>query len=422
MLCDIHAKQRRLLAPFFSTKFLRSLLPLFYPFAYELCDNIEKRSKSNDGVINMHKMMSIAALEYVGAGLGYQFDGLNEDKPNIYNDAAKAINPLTFKLSTFRVFLPWMVKLGPGWFRKALIDWVPWPDAQRLKKVIYTIDDVAQDILKTRRQAYEDGQINGKDILSAMLRFNDEADEDEKISDYEILSHITTTLFAGHETTTLKCNLLTMRQAGTLSRILYQMAILPKVQARLRKEVTEARAKDGDLDFEQLMELPYLDAVCKETLRCNPPVDQLYRTSNTHSVIPIMHPVRSADGKTMIDHVAVEPKTDLIISIIGYNRNKDVWGDDAEQWIPERWLEPPRQSVIDAKLPAVFSNIGYKFAEMEMKLILTMLLERFEFSISPKEEIFWQMGGSITPIVKGSGQIEPTLPLKVTPLPKPERK
>ena len=85
--------------------------------------------------------------------------------------------------------------------------------------------------------------------------------------------------------------------------------------------------------------------------------------------------------------------------------------------------------------------LGYKFAEMEMseldvffypfgsaddleniELILTMLFERFEFSISPKEEIFWQMGGSITPIVKGSGQIEPTLPLKVTPLPKPERK
>jgi hypothetical protein len=65
-----------------------------------------------------------------------------------------------------------MVKLGPAWFRKALIDWVPWPDAQRLKKVIYTIDDVAQDILRTRRQAYEDGQINGKDILSAMCKFN----------------------------------------------------------------------------------------------------------------------------------------------------------------------------------------------------------------------------------------------------------
>jgi hypothetical protein len=61
---------------------------------------------------------------------------------------------------------------------------------------------------------------------------------------------------------------------------------------------------------------------------------------------------------------------------------------------------------------------GYKFAEMEMKLVLSVLLDRFEFSIDPKQEIYWNMGGSITPIVKGSGQIEPTLPLKVTPLKK----
>ena len=65
-----------------------------------------------------------------------------------------------------------------------------------------------------------------------------------------------TTLFAGHETT-----------AGTLSRILHQMAILPDQQERLRKEVSEARAKHGDLDFDMLMQLPYLDAICKETLR-----------------------------------------------------------------------------------------------------------------------------------------------------------
>lgn len=39
----------------------------------------------------MHRMMSIAALEYVGTGLGYRFDGLNENKPNEYNDAAKAL-------------------------------------------------------------------------------------------------------------------------------------------------------------------------------------------------------------------------------------------------------------------------------------------------------------------------------------------
>ena len=43
----------------------------------------------------MHRMMSIAALEYVGTGLGYRFDGLNESKPNEYNDAAKALKYFT---------------------------------------------------------------------------------------------------------------------------------------------------------------------------------------------------------------------------------------------------------------------------------------------------------------------------------------
>ncbi|KAK7060613.1 hypothetical protein VNI00_001379 [Paramarasmius palmivorus] len=345
------------------------------------------------------------------------------------------INPLTFRLAIFRAVLPLMVKLGPAWFRKAIIDWLPWRDAQLLKKAIYTIDDIAWDVLNTRRREYEDGNTNGKDILSAIctsstlilhvdeliessetVRFNEEAEEGEKISDLEIVSHITTILFAGHETT-----------AGTLSRILYQMAILPDAQARLRKEVTDARKANGDLDLEALMALPYLDAICKETLRLYPPADQLYRTSNSSAIIPLMYPVQSADGMSKVDRVAIEPHTDIIIPIIGYNRNKDVWGPDAEEWLPERWLKPPRKSVLDAKLPAVYSSmltftmgpracLGYKFAEMEMKLILTMLFERFEFSISPKDEIFWQLGGSVTPVVKGTGSIEPDLPLKVTPL------
>jgi cytochrome P450 len=56
------------------------------------------------------------------------------------------------------------------------------------------------------------------------------------------------------------------------------MAIRPDAQDKLRKEVSAARAAKGDLDFDELMELPYLDAICKETLRVYPPVDQLYRT------------------------------------------------------------------------------------------------------------------------------------------------
>ena len=51
------------------------------------------------------------------------------------------------------------------------------------------------------------------------------------------------------------------------------MAFNTEVQDRLRKEVSEARAKHGgDLDHDTLINLPFLDAVCHETLRVYPPV------------------------------------------------------------------------------------------------------------------------------------------------------
>lgn len=250
-------------------------------------------------------------------------------------------SPLTFKLSTYRAFLPYWVQLGPAWFRKRLVDWVPWPDLHRVKAVIYRMDDIAQDILQTRKQAFADGESYGRDILSAIMRYNDEAEDDEKIDKDEIISHITTTLFAGHETT-----------AGVLSRIIHQLSLHHDAQERLREEVTKAREAKGDLEFEDLLELPYLDAICKETLRVYPPVDQLYRTSVKPTVIPILYPIQSTDGKELRE-IAIEPGTDTIVSIVGYNRNKSVWGADAEEWIPERWLEPLRTSVLQADRKSV---------------------------------------------------------------------
>lgn len=62
-------------------------------------------------------------------------------------------------------------------------------------------------------------------------------------------------IFAGHDTT-----------SNALARILHLLALNPDVQARLRYEVTKARS-GGDLDYDALMELPYLDAIIRETMR-----------------------------------------------------------------------------------------------------------------------------------------------------------
>ena len=54
--------------------------------------------------------------------------------------------------------------------------------------------------------------------------------------------------------------------SGALGRILFLLSIHQDVQNKLRQEITEAR-KSGDLSHDELVALPYLDAVCKETLR-----------------------------------------------------------------------------------------------------------------------------------------------------------
>jgi cytochrome P450 len=55
--------------------------------------------------------------------------------------------------------------------------------------------------------------------------------------------------------------------SGALARILYVLAQHPDVQKRLRQEITESRASGDDLDYNDLLALPFLEAVIRETLR-----------------------------------------------------------------------------------------------------------------------------------------------------------
>ncbi len=75
-----------------------------------------------------------------------------------------------------------------------------------------------------------------------------------------------TFIFAGHETT-----------SGAICRTLHLLSLNQDVQEKLRGEVSRAILEHGDLPYDVLMGLPYLDAVCRETLRAFPPVPTVRR-------------------------------------------------------------------------------------------------------------------------------------------------
>ena len=78
--------------------------------------------------------------------------------------------------------------------------------------------------------------------------------------------------------------------------------------------------------------------------------------STADSIIPLRHPIKSTDGKTR-DSIFIPKGTEIYMGFVSVNTDKRIWGPDALEWKPERWLSPPPQSVIDAKVPGVLSGL-----------------------------------------------------------------
>ncbi|KAI0039847.1 hypothetical protein FA95DRAFT_1503644, partial [Auriscalpium vulgare] len=101
-----------------------------------------------------------------------------------------------------------------------------------------------------------------------------------------------------------------------------------------------------------------------------------------------------------------------------------IWGPDAEEWKPERWLAPLPKTVEEARIPGIYSNtmtflggsracIGFRFSQLGLKVTLAQLIPSFRFSPSKKEEIEWRFGATTIPGVKGSDSLDPQLPMIV---------
>ena len=73
-------------------------------------------------------------------------------------------------------------------------------------------------------------------------------------------------------------------------------------------------------------------------------------------VLPLSQPIQGLDGR-MIHEIPVPKDTRVMIGVGGSNCNKALWGEDATEWNPERWLIPLPSAVTDAHIPGVYSNL-----------------------------------------------------------------
>ena len=72
-------------------------------------------------------------------------------------------------------------------------------------------------------------------------------------------------------------------------------------------------------------------------------------------VLPLSTPINGADGRLMHE-VFIPENTNVYLHIYNLNRDTSIWGDDATEWKPERWLAPLPNTVAEANIQGVYAN------------------------------------------------------------------
>lgn len=138
-------------------------------------------------------------------------------------------------------------------------------------------------------------------------------------------------------------------------------------------------------------------------------------------MLPLSKPIRGLDG-TMINEIPIPKGTKIVVGILGSNLNKELWGEDALEWKPERWLSPLPKALTETSIPGVYSHlmtflgggracIGFKFSELELKVVLSVLLCTFTFELTEKM-IFWNVASVRYPTVGREGN-RAEMPMRV---------
>lgn len=83
--------------------------------------------------------------------------------------------------------------------------------------------------------------------------------------------------------------------------------------------------------------------------------DKSFR-ARENALLPLSEPIIGIDGQ-MLSEIPIRKGTAILLGVDACNRNKAIWGDDAMEWKPERWLSPLPDTLSKAHIPGVYSNL-----------------------------------------------------------------
>ncbi|KAF1976840.1 cytochrome P450 [Bimuria novae-zelandiae CBS 107.79] len=376
---DEHKRQRRLLMPAFAFRHIKDLYSVFWDKSVELTNAIAhavRTDETGSSVVEIRDWASRATLDIIGlAGMGQDFNAI-ADPSNELNVTYRTI----FSPSTTAKVMQIASFFLPEW----LIRHLPVKRNEEFKEAIRTIKRVSASLVRSKRAKLEKGDRTDVDILSVAI-------ESGGFSDDDMVNQLMTFLAAGHETT-----------ASSLTWAVYLLCKHPDAQTRLREELRanlpalrdpEAKISSADIDH-----LPFLNAVLNETSRVFPPVALT---------------LREAGEDTTIQGHFIPAGTTIIICPWAINTSTALWGADAKEFVPDRWMGPGKANTGGAEsnyavttfLHGPRSCIGKDFAKAEFACLLAALVGRFEMELEDEGKVL-EISAGITSTPKGGLRVK----------------
>ncbi|KAI1127439.1 cytochrome P450 [Nemania abortiva] len=328
----------------------RVLMPIFGPLA------IKKMFPQMQDMIS--QLVLKLAFDMIGlCGFGYRFNSFYRDE----------IHPFAQQMSKA------LIEAGKRANRTAVENYIRVKSAEELQNNVNLMWALCDELVAERKR---NPKPELKDILNTMLNVSDPL-TGEKLSDENIRFNMVTLLVAGHETT-----------SGTLSFLFYYLLKNPSAYHKAQQEVDRV-VGDGVFKPEHLSQLKYIEASVRETMRVQGPIGVI-------NLKPIKDTVIGGKYRVTTNDI-------ITCNIQGLHHDRRVWGDDADLFRPERMLDGGFENMPpNAWKP--FGNgargcIGRFFAEQEMIMATTMLLQRFQFTmVDPSYDLRMKATLTVKPV------------------------
>jgi cytochrome P450 len=344
---DRHKKRRKLLLPPFHGERLHAYAQLIV----DLTDKIFSQLPLDRPFTarNITQDISLQVILQAVYGL-YQGERYQQMKQLLAAVSDVFRSPLTSAL----LFFPWIQK-----------DWGTWSPWGHFLRQQQQIDDLIYAEISDRRQEKDSQR---QDILSLLMSACDE--DGQPMSDVELRDELMTLMFAGHETT-----------ATAMAWALYWIHRLPEVREKL---LIELASLGDNPNLMEIAKLPYLSAVCSETLRIYP--------------VGMLTFPRVVQEPLELLGYQLEPDTVVVGCIYLTHQREDIY-PQPKQFKPERFLErqfSPYEFITFGG--GARRCIGEALAQLEMKLVIATILSRYELALaSQKQEKPQRRGVTLAP-------------------------